>query len=234
MKATKTEPYRPVHSALTSQKSNSLPDREKEAYFINEILYQKYCSLHNETLEYWQKLAAGYNSLGIGTLTAEILRKISKNDFAGIEKNVNEDIEKSLKKTGVTNEIVLKNLRKGTDLPYTRFKLQAELDLLQINRIRRTHPEMDLNPDVYSIEDGAISFNDESKARIKEKYCTIRIDTQAKREFQQLTETTLENLSAIKAILLKNGITAMLGDGHLFSETEGIALNKAVMKYITK
>jgi hypothetical protein len=236
MRPTKTSTWPPLHEkSLTSQKSNLRPDQEQEVYFIDEKLFSKYCELHSEALPLFQKIGAGYPSLEIGTLTSDVLRKISQNDFSAIEKQVNEAIEENLKKTGVTNKVVLSNLRLGTDEPFYQFKIHAELDLLKVAALRRAHPELELSTDNYSIKDGAISFTDSDRQKIKTERCTIYIDSDIKRQMVTLTEETQAMLQKLKSVLGKNGINNIFGNDGLLNEQEGnIVINKKLIGFIKK
>jgi len=223
------ESYRPVHSDLTSHKSLLRPDTEPEVYFIDEVSYENLIKIYSASFQHLQNVVAGYTTLGFGVITSDKLRQLSKRDFSQLEKVVYTDIEKNLlnlKKAGVTNPQMLENQRKDADQPYLRFKIRADLDLLNI--------DSKIDTDIYSLNNGSISFDDKAKARIREQFCTIRIDSQVKEQFQKLTEETLERLKQIKSILLKNGVNSIFGDGSLFNDTEGVILNKLITKFITK
>ena len=226
---------------LATKKSNYFPNRpdqdptKKEIYFVNNSLFEKYCLFYNELFEYFQRIAQGFALLEIGNISADILRKLTDNNFTEIEKKVYDDIDQNLKKTGVTNKQVLENLRKGTDEPYKMWRIKAELDLSQVNRIRRINPGIEFDINNYSFQDGIIGFNDKDRQRIKTEKCTVYLDSPEKLNFKRLTDETVLKLQEVKAILKRNGIENLFGTGNLFeSDTEGIILNKQILGYIKK
>lgn len=240
---TKTEPYRPVHSGnLQSTKSEDVraslhvdKPADQEPYFVDELAYQNNCKFYSELLEYFKKIAAEYPTLEIGELSPGVLQQIANNDYSEIEKRVKENIEASLKATGVTNSTVLSNLRKGTDQPFAWFKIHTNLALLEIGRIRGAHPQIIFTPAVFSIQGGAINFTDTDKSRLKNEYCTIRIDTPEKKHFAELAQTTLENLQKLKGSLLKNNVSNIFGSECLFQESgDNILMGKEILKFIKK
>jgi hypothetical protein len=205
--------------------------KDQQPYFVDELIYQNNCKIYTEALVYFQKLADQFDTLGIGHVTSDFMRKISNRNFTGIKELVDDHIAENLK--SFTNKEIIDDLRLKAEHPYLKFLIHGDLTVIEIDIIRRKHPEIELIADNFTIENGIVSFTDDSKARLKEK-STIRIDTQAKREFQQLTETTLENLQALKVVLNRNGVDSIFGDGNLFSDAGGIILNKKIMKFITK
>ena len=224
---------------LATKKSN-YPNRpnqdstKKEVYFVNEKLYQKTCEFYNELFEYFQRIAQGFALLGIGNISADILRKLTENDFSEVSNRVYSDIEENLKKTHVSNQLLLDKLRAGLDEPFKMWRLKCELDLSQVNRIRRINPSIEFDINVYSFKDGIISFSDSDRQRIKTEKCTVYIDSDLKKDFLNLSETTLKNLQSLKLILQKNGISNLFGDEGLFSENDQVNLNKQILGYIKK
>lgn len=235
MMKTKTEIWPPLHDKpLTSKTSNLRPDQEPEVYYFDENLFSKYCELHSEALEFFSNIAADYSTLEIGELTADTMRQISQNKFGEIEKQVNSEIESNLKKLNLTNKVLIDKWREGTAEPLFMFLARTRLDLLKITALRRAHPEIELSTDSYSVKDGAVSFTDADRQKIKTNICTIYIDSDFKRDFLKLSLSALEQLQALKVILLKNGINSLFGSGNLFEQDGDVILNKTIMKFITK
>ena len=209
--------------------------KDAEPFFFNEKLYNSYCAFYEELYPYFQRIAEGYILLGLGNISAEIMRKLTDNDFSEISTKVYSDIEQNLKKTGVTNKFLLDKLRTGLDEPYLKWKLRADLDLLQVGRLRNIHSDIPFDVNVYSFKDGIISFSDSSRQRIKTEKCTVYIDSDIKRDFLKLSEKTLEDLKALKAILNKNGINDLFGEGKLFNlENDQITITKSILGQIKK
>ncbi|MEI6048841.1 MAG: hypothetical protein WCS03_08075 [Bacteroidota bacterium] len=210
--------------------------KDAEPYFVNEVLFKSICELHSEALPLFQRITAGHATLEIGELKANVLKQIFNRNFADIEKSVNADIDENVKNSHLTNKIFISNLRKDAEEPFGMFLPRTRIALQEIAALSSKYTGIEIDIDTYSIKDGVVSFTDNDKARIKEKYCTIYIDSDSKRNFLKLAEETLLKLQALKAILLKNGINNLFGHENLFSEidTEGIILNKSIMKFITK
>ncbi len=224
------EPFR--KSQLTGLQSHPEP-KPAEIYFVDLAKYENLVKIYSEVFQYLEKIAKSYPALEVGIFSSEVLHKIFINDFTDIEATFNGNIEKSLK--GIPNPAIRATLSKDAHKPYRKFNLETELNLLQINRILRLHPGTEFNLDIYSIKAGVLSFNDEDKTRLKEKYCTYKVDSEARKQFKELTETALKSLQAIKAILLRNNIEYMFEDNFLFDENDAeVFLNKKTMGLITK
>jgi hypothetical protein len=223
------ENFRPENKGLKSETTKISP----EVYFVDMALYDKLCKVYSDCFDYFQKIAQAFPVLEIGTLDAEVLHKISKNNFADIWEKFNGKIEESVK--DVPNSVVRTHLTKDARLPYSQFKMQAESDLLQVSRILRTH-QVELYTDIFSIsKDGTLDFSNKDKTKLKAQFCTIIIDSQAKKEFIQLSQETLLGLQKIKSVLLRNSVNnSLFGSGNLFDDNGGVILNKTIMSQINK
>jgi hypothetical protein len=215
---------------LTGLQSRQEP-KPAEVYYIDLAKHQNLVKVYSECFEYFLQIAQGYPALEIGGFTAEVLLKISKNDFSEIEKAFNENLAKSIK--GIPNPVVRDNMAKNARMPYARFKMQTELSLLQIARIKRANPSIDFDPAIYSIKAGVISFDAESRGKLKEKYCTIYLDSPAKKQFAELAETTLSSLQSLKDLMIKNDIPDIFGAEGLFQDCgDDVSLDKRILACI--
>lgn len=206
---------------------------EREPYFFNEELFKAICELHNEALGLFQSIAGSYGTLGIGNITADVMRQIYNWNFSLIEKECLANIEGNLKKLNLTNKVLIDKWREGTEEPFFWFKTKGSITLREIAALRRKYLDIELNTDLYSYQNGVVSFSSEDKIR---EQCTDYVNTDLKRDFLKLTEDTLLKLQALKAILLKNQINSLFGSGNLFSESDTgeIIISKQILGYIKK
>lgn len=236
------ENFRPSHNSGLKSVQTSYPNRNQEPanqepYFVNETLHQNLCEIHNRALTFYRGLCDSYSTLKLGPITIEVLRRITDNDLAEIEQKVYSDIEGTLAKLKIENEILLNNLSTGMDEPLNKFKKSVEINLAHLQRVRQSQPELTLDISNYSIVNGEILFSDLNKQRIREKYCVIYIDNPQKAHFVEVAENIMKGLIELKAILARNNIKSLFGYAQTFeiledAQNQTIHYNKDILKQI--
>lgn len=212
---------------------------EKEVFYFDVILYKNICDFYTLTLKYFQGIATDFNLLKFGNISESNFEQILSANFADLEKRYFISIEENLEKLQLSNEFVEQNLRSGTEVPWNIFKSNTEKNLknIEYNKSRPLWTHLPLTISIYSLIDGIITFSNDDKERVKEKYCLTFIESEPQRQFLKLTLETLERLKKLQGILLKNGFYDLWGYNGLFdieADTEEIIFYKESLKYITK
>ena len=178
--------------------------------------------------------------LKFGPIQENDFREILDSNFTNLEKKYFTSITTDLEKFNLTNEFVKASLLDGTEISWTIFKANTLKNLADIDYVAHrpnwTNIRLDIN--IYTLENGELSFTDSDRLRVKEKYCLTFIDSEPKREFLRMTLETLDRLKQLQVILLKNGFFDLFGkDGALFNvlaDTEELVFDREVLKYITE
>lgn len=212
---------------------------EQEPYSVNSYLYSNLIEIHNRALGYFAGFATGYQALKIGNVSMDILQRISNNDLADIEKIYFDRIEANIERLGQTNEIIKENMRRGTEVPWNQFKQSVENNINNLQRVRQSQPDIADQLDIsnYSLDNGVLKFTAEDKEKLRQRYCTVYLDTPAKKEFAKLCEDILKQLDELNIILVRNGMKSVFGYKNVFeihesAEAQTIFFNKDFLKHI--
>jgi hypothetical protein len=206
---------------------------DKEPYYFNAVMFKMICQLHESSLKHYAAIADSFLLLNFGPITLTDFQQIEAQNFSSIQKRFFEGIEDNIQKLNLTNDFVKNNLRSGTDEPYNIFHEKASMSLENIRYSKSQGPPLPLSVNNYTLKNGTVTFTDENREKIKADHCTTRLDSDTRKHFAALAESTLKNLQELKAILINNNAGNLFGRSACFDEdSEQVWLDKETLKYV--
>jgi len=206
-------------------------------FAFNNHQWQECCSLHQQLLSWHNRIAEEYRKLGFREITREVFNSIAGGDLSELEKKFFDDIEKNIKKLGLTNEAIKDNMRQNTEVPFVEFKKSVIINLENIKR-SRAHWDNNLHFDSnsYTLKDGIFYFGDEERERLKGHY-EVYLDSDVKKQFAEKVEAVEKLLAEIKETCEKNGIKNIFGFRRVWEldpRSGTLLFNKNILNHINK
>jgi len=206
-------------------------------FAFNNHEWQSSCALHTSVLQWINRIADEYKKMCGNNITREIFNSIAGGDLSELEKKFFDDIEKNIKKLGLTNEAIKDNMRQNTEVPFVEFKKSVIINLENVKR-SRAHWDNNLNFDAnnYTLKDGTFFFSDQEKERLKERFET-HLDSPVKKQFAEKVEAVEKLIAEIKETCEKNGISSVFGFRKVWEvdpRSGTLLFNKNILNRINK
>ncbi|MCK9282319.1 MAG: hypothetical protein M0P71_17015 [Melioribacteraceae bacterium] len=223
---------------LSSRKEN-VGDKEKkpEPYFINTRYLHDLIEIHTRALSFYNGMAVSYKTLELEPLTPAIFQQLEYNDLAEMKQKYFARIESELDKAGIKNEQIRINMREGTDKPWHDFVTSIEKNIGLIAMVQSHQPDVKIDLNSYSIENGEIMFTEADKEKIKLNRASVYLDSAAKEKYAMLCQTIIGDLAKLRIILKENGIKETFGYDATFRientpEGQIVSFNKVITNHI--
>jgi len=225
------------NEGLQSKTENLTGPKVKDPYYIDDYALGRLTEIHKRARSYYDGMAQSYQELGLGPIDMNVLQKLQDGDLVEFKKQFFDRIEKELDKFNVKIEEVRENWKKGTNIPYDKFETSIELNRKHLERVRGMEPNIELDLNNFSLDNGEVLFTDEDIERMRLKKVAVYLDNAAKQEFVIIAENILNDLTKLKTIMERNGLKYIFGRNQIFEIHDSygeqkISFNKKIVNQI--